>query len=50
MSVILIILFVSLSIAVLFLVAFIWTVKDGQYDDTSSPADRILFNQGKKKE
>ncbi|MEI8110324.1 MAG: cbb3-type cytochrome oxidase assembly protein CcoS [Chitinophagia bacterium] len=44
MSVIIILLIVSLSIATLFLVAFIWNVKNGQYDDEVSPAIRILFD------
>ena len=44
MSVIIILLIVSLSIATLFLVAFIWNVKTGQYDDEVSPAIRILFD------
>ncbi|MBU3743078.1 MAG: cbb3-type cytochrome oxidase assembly protein CcoS [Sediminibacterium sp.] len=47
MSVIIILLIVSLSIAALFLVAFIWNVKNGQYDDEVSPAIRILFDDRK---
>jgi len=47
MSVIIILLIVSLSIATLFLVAFIWNVKNGQYDDEVSPAIRILFDDRK---
>lgn len=47
MSVIIILLIVSLSIASLFLVAFIWNVKNGQYDDEVSPAIRILFDDRK---
>jgi cbb3-type cytochrome oxidase maturation protein len=31
-------------VALIFLVLFIWTVKSGQYDDTDSPAVRILFD------
>ncbi|MCD6596489.1 MAG: cbb3-type cytochrome oxidase assembly protein CcoS [Bacteroidales bacterium] len=36
-----------------FLIAFIWAVKSGQYDDNYSPAVRILFDDDipkKKKE
>ena len=47
MSVIIILLIVSLSIASLFLLAFIWNVKNGQYDDAVSPAMRILFDDRK---
>ena len=35
--------FVSICVALLFLGAFIWSVKSGQYDDEKSPPMRILF-------
>ena len=35
----------SLLIAGGFLFAFLWCVKDGQYDDDYSPAHRILFDE-----
>jgi cbb3-type cytochrome oxidase maturation protein len=44
MSVIILLLFASISVAALFLIAFIWSVKSGQYDDEVSPAVRILFD------
>ena len=44
MSVIIILLFASISVAGLFLAAFIWSVKNGQYDDEVSPAIRMLFD------
>ncbi len=44
MSVIILLLFASISVAALFLIAFIWSVKNGQYDDEVSPAVRILFD------
>lgn len=44
MSVIVVLLFASISVAFLFLVAFIWSVKNGQYDDETAPAIRILFD------
>jgi cbb3-type cytochrome oxidase maturation protein len=47
MSVIIILLIVSICIAGGFLVAFLWSVKDGQFDDIESPANRILFNNNK---
>ena len=43
MSVIFILLLVSISVAGLFLFAFLWNVKSGQYDDEMSPPVRILF-------
>jgi len=44
MSVIIILLIASISIAALFLVAFMWGVKTGQFEDDFSPASRILFD------
>jgi cbb3-type cytochrome oxidase maturation protein len=44
MSVIIILLIASISIAGLFLFAFIWSVKTGQFEDDYSPASRILFD------
>jgi cbb3-type cytochrome oxidase maturation protein len=44
MSVIIILLVASLSVAALFLVAFLWGVKSGQFEDDYSPASRILFD------
>lgn len=43
MSVILILLIASLTVAGAFLAAFIWSVKTGQYDDDYTPSLRILF-------
>jgi len=43
MSVIVVLLIASISVASLFLVAFLWSVKEGQFEDDSSPAARILF-------
>lgn len=43
MSVIIILLSASILIAAGFLGAFLWSVKNGQYDDTQSPAQRMLF-------
>jgi len=42
--VIIILLIASISVASLFLIAFLWSVKDGQYDDENSPPIRILFD------
>lgn len=52
MSVMILLLGASLIVALVFLVAFIWSVKAGQYDDDFSPAHKILFddNQHTKKQ
>ncbi|ADV49245.1 cbb3-type cytochrome oxidase assembly protein CcoS [Cellulophaga sp. E16_2] len=43
MSVIYILLAISISIAVVFFIAFIVSVKSGQYDDSYTPSVRMLF-------
>ena len=45
MSVIIILLIASISVAALFLGAYIWNIKSGQYDDEYSPPLRILFDE-----
>ena len=35
---------VSLLAALIFLGAFIWAVRNGQFDDNDTPARRILFD------
>jgi cbb3-type cytochrome oxidase maturation protein len=44
MSVILVLIGASLFVAIGFLLAFIWAVKDGQYDDKYTPSVRMLFD------
>ncbi|MEZ5054644.1 MAG: cbb3-type cytochrome oxidase assembly protein CcoS [Chitinophagales bacterium] len=44
MSVIIIMLVGSLIISLGFLMAFLWNVKDNQYEDDFSPSRRILFD------
>ena len=44
MSVIIILLVASISVAGLFLAAFIWSIKNDQYDDAYSPPIRMLFD------
>lgn len=34
---------VSLTIAVVFLLAFLWSLRSGQYEDTYTPSVRMLF-------
>lgn len=47
MSVIIILIIISVIVALFFLGVFIWAVKTGQFDDTVSPAIRILFDDKK---
>lgn len=44
MSVIVLLIIFSILVALIFLVAFIWAVRSGQYDDMDSPSVRILFD------
>lgn len=43
MSVILLLMGASLLVALAFLAWFIWAVRSGQFDDTGTPAMRILM-------
>ena len=43
MTIIIILIFISLSIAIFFLGAFLWNLRSGQYDDTYGPSVRMLF-------
>ena len=44
MSVVIVLVFVAIIMAGIFLLAFIWSVKNGQYEDTYTPSVRILFD------
>lgn len=44
MSVLVILIFISLLFGGGFLIAFIWAVKSGQFDDKYTPSIRILFD------
>ena len=44
MSVIFLLILFSLLLAGGFLLAFIWSVKDGQYEDDYTPSVRMLFD------
>ncbi len=50
MKVIILLLAVSLTVAICFLVAFIWGAQTGQFDDTFSPANKILFDNKKQEQ
>jgi cbb3-type cytochrome oxidase maturation protein len=47
MSIIIILIGASISVAVAFLLAFLWAVKTGQYDDSYTPSVRMLFDDEK---
>ena len=49
MSVIILLIIIGAVIATGFLAAFLWAVRSGQYDDTVSPAVRMLFDDKKVK-
>lgn len=40
----------SLIVAIGFLLSFLWSVKNGQYDDTYTPSVRMLFENELNKE
>lgn len=42
MSVILLLIAISLTLALLFLAGFVWAVNSGQFEDTYTPAMRVL--------
>lgn len=44
MAVIYVLLTVSIIVAIIFFIAFIISVKNGQYDDTYTPSVRMLFD------
>ncbi|WP_338790796.1 cbb3-type cytochrome oxidase assembly protein CcoS [Bernardetia sp. MNP-M8] len=44
MQVLIVLVVCSLIVALGFLAAFFWSVKDNQYDDTYTPSMRILFD------
>lgn len=50
MIIIVLLIFISLGLAVFFLITYIWAVKSGQYEDTYSPGIRILFDDQLKNE
>ncbi|MAX81550.1 MAG: cbb3-type cytochrome oxidase assembly protein CcoS [Crocinitomicaceae bacterium] len=47
MSVIYILIGFSLIVALAFLIGFIWSIKNGQYEDDYTPSVRILFEEQK---
>jgi cbb3-type cytochrome oxidase maturation protein len=47
MSVLIVLVIISIVVAAIFLFAFIWSVKSGQYDDSYTPSVRILLDEEK---
>lgn len=47
MKIIFLLILVSLVVALGFLIAFIWAVRSGQYDDDYTPSVRILLDDDK---
>ncbi|MBX7151714.1 cbb3-type cytochrome oxidase assembly protein CcoS [bacterium] len=48
MSVIIVLIAVSLTVATGFLIAFLWAVRNGQFEDTYAPSVRILMDEKNK--
>ncbi len=49
MEIIFILIFISLFLALGFLIAFLWSLRNGQFEDGESPAMRMLFEKKAKK-
>lgn len=49
MSVLFILIGASILVALIFLIAFIWSIRSGQYEDNYTPSVRILFENEKPK-
>jgi cbb3-type cytochrome oxidase maturation protein len=50
MTIIILLIGISLTIAIIFLIVFFWNMKNGQYDDTYTPSVRMLFDEKTKPE
>lgn len=48
MNIVIALICISLSVAVLFLLAFLWGMRSGQFDDTYGPSVRMLFDDKSK--
>jgi cbb3-type cytochrome oxidase maturation protein len=48
MTIIILLITISLTIALLFLGLFLWSMKSGQYEDTYTPSVRVLFDDKQK--
>jgi len=45
MQIIVILIAISITLALIFLISFLWATKSGQFEDTYGPAWRILFDE-----
>lgn len=45
MQIIVILIAISIALALIFLISFLWATKSGQFEDTYGPAWRILFDE-----
>lgn len=50
MSVIIILVIASLSIALVFLIAFVWSIRHGQFDDETGDSMRLLLDDQPKQQ
>lgn len=50
MSVVFVLIIIGILVASAFLLAFIWAVRNGQFDDSYTPSVRILFDDPTPKE
>ena len=50
MSAIIVLILLGILVAGEFLIAFVWAVRNGQFDDDYSPSVRMLFENKKPKE
>lgn len=48
MGIITLLISISITIALLFLGVFLWSLKSGQFDDTTTPAMRMIFDERKR--
>jgi cbb3-type cytochrome oxidase maturation protein len=44
MAIITLLISISITIALVFLGVFVWSLKSGQFDDTTTPAMRMIFD------
>lgn len=45
MNVLILLIFASLAVALVFLAGFIWATRSGQYEDTCTPSMRLLLDE-----
>jgi cbb3-type cytochrome oxidase maturation protein len=44
MQIIFVLIAISISLALFFLISFLWATRSGQFDDTYGPSVRLLFD------